>query len=153
MRLTQIGTDYITIDEDNINDQNLLNIPRVHLIHLCFFNPTKDKIMRVVRNYPKTNRYVIGDNIRTYNYVFKNTSKKYYVMNQPDTGIISFFRRNNKVLMNFQNLNVFEQQFILGVAFEDVLRNLEVIMIDKDSFEEKKEVLEKWNGNVIVQGN
>jgi hypothetical protein len=150
MRITRIGSDYISIDEDNINDEKLLEIPRVHIIYLCFFNPTKEKIEKAISLFPKTNRYVVSDNIRIYNYTFKYTSKKYYVMNGSGDGIITFFRKNNKVLMNLLNLSVFERQFVLEIIFEDILKNIEVVMMDRETFDEKKSLLDTWNGNVII---
>ena len=151
MKLTQIGSDYIKINEDNLYDEKLLSIPRVHLIKLDFFNPNEEKIRKVIRNFPKTNRYVIEDNIRIYNFILRGTSKKYYVSNIDGADVISFFRKNNKVLVNFFKLTEFEKVFLLSdKVFEDVLRNTEVIQIDKNIFDEKMEVLENWRGNVIV---
>ena len=151
MKLTQIGSDYIKINEDNMYDEKLLSIPRVHLIKLDFFNPNEEKIRKVIRNFPKTNRYVIEDNIRIYNFILRGTSKKYYVSNIDGADVISFFRKNNKVLVNFFKLTEFEKVFLLSdKVFEDVLRNTEVIQIDKNIFDEKMEVLENWRGNVIV---
>jgi hypothetical protein len=151
MKLTQIGSDYIRINEDNMYDENLLSIPRVHLIKLDFFNPNEDKIRKVIRSFSKTNRYVIEDNIRTYNFILRGTSKKYYVCNPIGADVISFFRKNNKVLVNFFNLSEFEKVFLLSdKVFGDVLRNTEVIQIDKDIFDEKMETLENWRGNVII---
>lgn len=151
MKLTQIGSDYIKINEDNMYDEKLLSIPRVHLIKLDFFNPNEEKIRKVIRNFPKTNRYVIEDNIRIYNFILRGTSKKYYVSNSGGADVISFFRKNNKVLVNFFKLTEFEKVFLLSdKVFEDVLRNTEVIQIDKDIFDEKMEILENWRGNVIV---
>ena len=151
MKLTQIGSDYIKINEDNLYDEKLLSIPRVHLIKLDFFNPNEEKIRKVIRNFPKTNRYVIEDNIRIYNFILRGTSKKYYVSNSDGADVISFFRKNNKVLVNFFKLTEFEKVFLLSdKVFEDVLRNTEVIQIDKNIFDEKMEVLENWRGNVIV---
>ena len=146
MRTTDIGTDYVRIDEDSIN--SFLGVERVHIIELLFFKPTERKIKKVLQLYPKTNRYVISDNIRTYNYILKGTSKKYYVMNIQGAQLITFFKKNNKVLVN---LSEFEKQFLLiDDNFGDVLRNTEVIMIDQEIFAEKKSFLETWSGNVIV---
>jgi len=151
MQITRIGSDYITIDEDNIRSEELLNIPRVHLIKLDFFQPNETKVMKVISLFPKTNRYVIEDNIRIYNYILKRTSKKYYILNKEGIGLISFFRKNNKVLLNFMNVSEFEKQFLLSEGcFEDLLSNIEVILIDRDAYEEKKDILRNWNGNVII---
>jgi hypothetical protein len=151
MRITNIGTDYVRIDEDNIGDDDLLNIPRIHLIKLDFFKPTESKIEGVLSLFPKTNRFVISDNIKTYNYILRNTSKKYYIENEIGAKLITFFKKNNKVLCNFNNLTDFERTFLLSDdCFDDVLRNTEVIIIDQEVFEEKKSVLERWSGNVII---
>lgn len=149
MKITEIGSDYVKVDEDTID--KFLKVERVHIIELLFFKPTENKVKRVLDLYPKTNRFVISDNIRTYNYILKGTSKKYYVMNIPGAQLITFFKKNNKVLVNFNNLSVYEQQFLLmNDVFGDVLRNTEVIMIDQEIYEEKKSFLESWSGNVII---
>ena len=151
MKVTRIGSDFISIDEDNLDDEKLLSIPRVHIIKLNFLKPTKQKVERVLDLYYMTNRFVIEDNIKIYNYILRSTNKKYYIENTPGARLISFFRKNNKVLVNFNNLNLFERQFLLSeVCFEDVLKNTEVIMLDKSSYDEKKEVLKGWSGNVII---
>jgi hypothetical protein len=151
MKITKIGSDYISVDEDNVNDRKLIEIPRVHIIKLDFFKPTKEKILRVIENFPKTNRFVIKDNIRIYNYILRSTNKKYYIENSSGAKIISFFRKNNKVLVNFHNLDVFEKQFLLSDnCFDDVLTNAEVIVINQEIYEEKLPILEKWSGNVVI---
>ena len=151
MRITNIGSDYILIDEDNFDDVKLLGIPRVHLIKLDFYKPTEEKVRKVLELYPKTNRYVIENNIKTYNYILRGTSKKYYIENSIGSKIITFFKKNNKVLVNFHNLTEYEQQFLLSEdCFEDVLRNTEVIIINQEMFDDRKDVLEKWSGNVII---
>ncbi len=151
MKLTQIGSDYIGISESNLYDQNLMDIPRVHLIKLGFFDPTESKVKQVLRNFPKTNRFVIEDNIRIYNFILRGTSKKYYVSNTEGSNVISFFRKNNKVLVNFHNLDEYEQAFMLSdKVFQDVLKNTEVIHISKSIFDEKMEILENWRGNVVI---
>lgn len=72
-------------------------------------------------------------------------------MNIPGAQLITFFKKNNKVLVNFNNLTTFERQFLLiDDNFGDVLRNTEVIMVNQEIFEEKKTFLETWSGNVII---
>jgi hypothetical protein len=150
MRITQIGSDFITITEDNLYNEELRDIPRVHLIKLAFFSPTEEKVKKVLSFYPKTNRFIIEENIRTYNYILKWTNKKYYIQNKQGVGLISFFRKNNKVLLDFSKLSPHETHFILNYCFEDILKNLEVIMITNEIYEEKEEILKLWNGNVIL---
>ena len=150
MKFTALGSDYIAITEDNLKNEKLLSLPRVHLIKLMFFSPTEEKIKTVLSLYPRTNRFVIEDNIRIYNNSLKRTNKKYYVMNMPGIGFISFFRKNNKVLLNIENLSVFEKQFVLKVCLDDVLRNIEVIQLNREDFLEVEGKFDRWNGNVIL---
>ena len=150
MKFTELGRDYIAVTEDNIKNEKLLSLPRVHLIKLMFFNPTEEKIKTVLSLYPRTNRFVIEDNIRIYNNTLKRTNKKYYVMNMPGIGFISFLRKNNKVLLNIENLSVFEKQFVLKVCLDDVLRNIEVIQLNREDFLEVEGKFERWNGNVVL---
>ncbi|HRR48608.1 MAG TPA: hypothetical protein P5293_01320 [Bacteroidales bacterium] len=150
MKLTVIGSDYIVINEDNLRDENILKIPRVHLIELAFQDPTKEKIEAVLTLYSKTNRFVISDNIRIYNALLKQTAKKYYVKNTAGVGLISFFRKNNKVLLDTIVLSEQEKSFVLDTLLPDILRNIEVIRVSKSDFEKYKAKLEPWNGNVIV---
>ncbi len=154
MRITNVGSDFIRIDEDNIDDQKLLSIPRVHIIKLDFFKPTETKIKKVINLYSKTMRFVIENNIKTYNYILRGTNKKYYVENYPGSDMITFFKKNNKVLCNFNNLRDIENKFLLtDFVFGDVLRNTEVIIINQVNFEERKSQLEPWSGNVIISNN
>ena len=153
MKITKIGSDYIIIDE-NVIDSGLSRfkkIPRVHLIKFNFAHPTETLVNRVIDEFPKTQRFVIDDNVKIYNSILRRTSKKYYVMNKIGAEIISFFRKNNKILLNFNNLSLEEQNFFLmdGV-FDDVLKNTEVIAINKDMHDMKMEVLDKWKGNVVI---
>lgn len=154
MRITVVGTDYIEVDEENYSSEIFQKISRVHLIKLNFTMPTYDLIDQVLYLFPKTNRFVIEDNIRQYNSILRKTEKKYYVMNKQGSDIISFFRKNNKILFNFMNLTEEEKDFFLmeGI-FEDLLRNTEVIAITKMIYDEKIETLDKWKGNVIIADN
>ena len=150
MKLTQIGSDYIIVNETNLKDEKLVNIPRVHLIEMAFEDPTKEKVDAVFALYPKTNRFIIADNIRFYNGILKNTSKKYYVKNTTGIGLISFFRKNNKVLLDITSLEDSERKLILGQLLPDVLKNVEVIKLSQSDFAICKTVLETWDGNVII---
>ncbi len=154
MRITSIGSDYISVNEENYGSDAYQSISRVHLIKLDFAMPTLDLVNQVLHLFQKTNRFVIEDNIREYNSILRRTEKKYYVMNQIGADIISFFRKNNKILLNFMNMSKEERDFFLmeGI-FEDVLRNTEVIGVSKRIYDEKMEVLDKWKGNVIIIGN
>jgi len=152
MHITRIGSDFVTISEDNLYDELLTQIPRVHLIKLEFEDPTEDKVKKVLSRFPTTKRFIIDTDIRFYNFILKRTSRKYYVMNNVGDELISFFRRNNKVLLNFFRLSDEQKTFALSKrTFEDILKNVEVIMINKETFHENKEVLEEWNGNVIIK--
>lgn len=151
MIVTSTGTDYVRIKEDTIYDENLLSIQRIHLIELNFEYPTERKINQVLKLYPRTNRFVIKDNIRIYNSVFRSTSKKYYVSNVKNVDIISFFRKNNKILINFNYFNKFETEFFTKDSiFNDLLKNVEVININEKIFDEKILILNLWRGNVII---
>lgn len=150
-RITNIGTDYLCLDESNYLNSKLQKIPRIHLIKLEFNSPDKEKINRTIQLFPKTNRFVVENNIREYNFILKNTSKKYYVMNKRGIDIISFFRKNNKILLNFLNVDKEAERFLLyDKNFIDVLRNTEVIAIDREIYDEKMEILDDWTGNIII---
>jgi len=151
MRITAIGSDLINVNEENYDSDAFQDIPRVHLIKLDFAMPTYELVREVLYLFPKTNRFIVEDNIRDYNSILRRTEKKYYVMNKEGAEIISFFRKNNKILFNFMNLTKEERDFFLmdGV-FEDLLKNTEVISITKKIYDEKIEVLDKWKGNVVI---
>jgi len=151
MKITQMGKDYVVINEDNLESQEFLSIPRIHIIKLHFSNPTKEKIERVIYLYPKTNRFVIEDNIRFYNDQLKYRMKKFYVENPRDAHLISFFRKNNKILVNFNNLNPYEKEFLLSYdILQDLLKNVEVIQLYKEDYNKINNLLKDWDGNVII---
>jgi hypothetical protein len=82
----------------------------------------------------------------------KVTAKKFYVENRVGDGIISFFRKNNKVLLNFSKLADDEKSFVMNPRIlSDILRNVEVVQMGKDDFPVVKNLLENWNGNVIIE--
>jgi len=152
MLITKIGSDYITINEENIKDEQLLKIDRVHLIKFDFKQPSIEKVEAVMVLWNKTNRFVIANNIKIYNDILKRTVKKYYVENTSYDNLITFFRRNNKVLLNVCNLTEHDKSFVLNKnTLSDVLKNIEVIQIEKECYNMYSSIFKKWNGNVIIQ--
>ncbi len=153
MRLTQIGRDYVVVNEENLKDKELIDIPRIHLIKLSFDTPNKEKIEGVLQLFPRTNRFVIDRDIKTYNDVLKYSTKKFYVENRVGASLISFFRKNNKVLVNFNRLRDIERDFLLSeFVLPDMLRNVEVIQITRSDFDKSYKYLEIWDGNIILEG-
>jgi hypothetical protein len=152
MKITKPEIDYIIINENNVEKlkQNKGN-EKIHLIKLNFIEPTEEKIFDVINTFTKTNRYVISNNIKIYNDTIKKTGKKYYVENRNLIPLISYLRKNNKILINYMNLQKNERELMLETnIFDDTLKNVEVILIDSYIFEQKRDCLEKWNGNVIL---
>lgn len=150
--ITVPGKDIIVVDEQSY-ENNVSYDYKVHLIRLKFDNPNDDKMRWVIDTFKKTNRYVIDTiNIRYYNYYLKRTNLKYYIINilQDWKGIVSFFKKNNKVLFDITKLSDFERLFVMNVALEDVLANAEVILISKEDYTDKQKVLEQWKGDVII---
>ncbi len=152
MKLTKIGVDYVTINEDFLKNEDSSKYQKIHIINLEFSSPTKEKVEAVLNLFNKTNRYVISNNIRFYNDILKYTTKKYYVMNNVGNTLITFLRKNNKVLLNVSNLSAVEINMIMQKSImEDVLRNIEVIMLKRKIYNVIDDILENWNGNVIIQ--
>lgn len=152
MILTKPGRDIIVVADKEYEENIIVEREKIHLIKLEFEDPTYDQLEWVMQTYASTNRYIIKDNINTYNNFFKFNRKKYYVENNFNDGIFSFFKKNNKVLLNFNSLRNYVKDFLLQKdVFKDVLRNLEIIEIDQNIYENKKIFLSKWNGNVIIR--
>lgn len=105
----------------------------------------------VLNKFYDTRRFVISNNVRFYNYYFKNSNFKYYVENQKGMHLISFLRKNNKVLLNVNNLCYLEKQFFMEGALDDILENVEIIAISSYDFDKIWTVLQRWHGNVIIE--
>lgn len=149
MIISKPQRDFLIIDEDWIQYNKNLPIHRkVHIVQLAFEDPTEDKIEFVLDKFKRTNRFIITDNIRFYNYYFKQTRKKYYVENPKDDNFITFLRKNNKILINFETLNSIKD--LVEKQLEDLLRNTEVIKINKEILYKYEEIFETWSGNAIV---
>ena len=150
MLITKPGYDIITVTENDYN--NIVSKEKVHLVRIDYDNPTDEKIDWVLNSYKLTNRFVIKDNIRFYNDYFKKNNKKYYVENGYNAGIFSFFKKNNKILLNVNILRNDIKNFILkNYIFRDILKNLEIIQINDEIFNDKSKILSEWNGNVIIE--
>lgn len=150
MKITNVGSDYIVISEANLADQSLLRIPKIHLIKLDFKNPTKEKVEYVLSTFKNTNRLIIDSNIKFYNSLLKNTSKKYYVANNEGDTLVTFFKRNNKVLLDTTKLSPLEKAFVFSVALEDVLQNTEVIIVPEKNYRDNPGPYNTWSGNLIL---
>lgn len=151
MIITRPGQDIISVEENVIETCLPDTSKKIHIIRLDFEDPTEEKMDVVMNNYPLTNRFVIKDNIKFYNWFFKTKNKKYYVENPYNVGIFSFFKKNNKILLNFHRIRYDVKKFLIkDHVFRDILRNLEIIEIDDEIFEDKQQMLSEWNGNVIV---
>lgn len=152
MKLTSIGTDFVTINEQNFDTLSKNANEKIHLIKLEFDEPTKEKILSVVNTFTKTNRYVISNNIKTYNDTLKTTGKKYYIENSIGANLISYLRKNNKILLNFNNLRPNECELMLdNKILVDLLHNVEVIKIPKKVFEKYSTIFNAWDGNIILE--
>lgn len=152
MKTTQLGSGYLEIDEDFLNMIIEPVEEKIHLIKLKFKEPNQEKILTTFKLFPKTNRFIVSDNIRVYNSIFKATMKKYYVENQYlDNNIISFFKKNNKICFNFTKIiNSDIKKFILDELLEDILKNVEVIKVNDIIFKKYHSILKNWYGNVII---
>jgi hypothetical protein len=150
--ITVPGKDIIVVNEKSYKEGVLFDY-KVHLVRLKFEDPNDDKMKWVSRVFKRTNRYVVdAEHIRYYNYYLKKTNLKYYIINTPYnwSGLISFFKKNNKVLLDFTKLSLFEKQFVLNVALEDVLANTEVILIEQDDYELFLGIFNQWKGDIII---
>jgi hypothetical protein len=154
MKITVPGKDVIKVsDDDFYNNKIIVSKNKIHLIKFDFINVTSEKIKWVLNKYPKTNRFIINNNIKIYNNILKKINKKYYIENNKNLSLISFFKKNNKVLLNFLNLDKKTFDFIINNCFDDVLYNTEVIYISNEIYEKKKSILDLWKGNVIIKNN
>lgn len=151
MKITVINEDFVTITEQNITDLTENTEKKIHLIKLNFAEPTKEKVLSVINTFTKTNRYVISNNIKIYNDILKTTGKKYYIENEKNTNLISYLRKNNKILLNFNNLRQNELDLLLDEKILlDMLRNVEVIMIQASIYEKYCTIFNSWDGNIIL---
>ena len=154
MKITKLGSDIITVNDNTLLEVNECK-KKIHLIRLMITHPNTEKMDWLLSVYNRTKRFVIDiEYIKFYNYFFKKTNMKYYVINTDKyyTGLVSFFKRNNKVLLNTTVLNDIEQEFVF-TSLIDILSNLEIIMIDKEKFLKYKSIFSKWNGDVIIKEN
>lgn len=152
MKIAYYGKEYLEVDESWLEQNNVPIKRKVHLVKLKFQEPTYEKINKVLEMLPETKRFIVQDNVRIYNYVFKYTLKKYYVENcYDDYRFFSFLKGNNKILINFTKfINSDVKTFLLNHLLEDIIKNVEVIKMNKTDFINNRELLESWSGNVIL---
>jgi hypothetical protein len=150
------GKDVLVVDDNNYH--SMLNYDkRFHILKINFSNDIVERTKNIV-HILNVNRFII-DNIREdvklYNSIFRNMiGKKYYVKNQELGGnLISFFRKNNKVVFSFPDIEdnqVWFDFFNEPKVFKDVLTNCEVVIMREAQFNEKKPFMRYWRGNVII---
>lgn len=151
MKIAEIDKDYIVINEQNMYDYKKDETRKIHLIKLTFKNPTKEKIYQIFDVFFNTKRFIIEDNIKFYNYIFRTTRRKYYVENKKEDDLITFFKRNNKVLLNINSLTKENKNYILNTNLTGILKNIEVIFININDYEKYKDKFINWNGNIILE--
>lgn len=152
MKLTEIGRDLIVITEADLGPECISETDnKIHLIKFAFESPTAEKVLTIIGKFPSTNRFIISDHIKIYNDILKTTAKKYYIQNRVNQdGLISFFRKNNKVFLSIPSLLYEDASFVLGHALDDILKNLEIIMIEQEDYERNIDSFRYWKGNVVL---
>ncbi len=151
MIITRQGKDIISVTNEDFENNNVISKNKVHLIKILFSYPDEEKLDWLTESYPRTNRFVVSNNIKFFNWYFKTKTKKFYVENNGNSRLFSFFKKNNKILLNFNILDSTTKNFILqDHVFSDILQNLEIIQLNEEIFMEKTHILDKWNGNVII---
>lgn len=153
MIITNHKEDYIEVDERWLIDNHHVTERKVHLVKLCFQYPCVEKLEQVLDLLPKTNRFIVCDNIKIYNDFFKKTRKKYYVENSltDEARFVSFLRKNNKILLDITKVtNTILRYFIFELTWDDILKNVEIIKMSKEDYAMYGCRLHEWSGNVIV---
>lgn len=153
MIISKYREDYIEVDEYWLRTNENIIQKKIHLVKISFSSPNEEKLDQLLYILPKTNRFIIDNNIKLYNDYFKKTKKKYYVENtfKDQERFISFLRKNNKILIDFTKIESFNLKHVLfELAWEDLLNNIEILKISKVDFELYKSHLSNWDGNVII---
>lgn len=153
MIISKYKEDYIEVDEMWLKNAENIIYRKIHLVKICFKSPTEDKLEQLLYILPKTNRFIIEDNIKIYNDFFKKTKKKFYVENthKDEFKFISFLRKNNKILLDFTKIKNFNLTHVLcELVWEDLLNNVEIIKMKKSQFILYSDALASWDGNVIL---
>ncbi len=163
MRVAEEGVNYLVIKQ--LEDPTSLPEPaegesKFHLIRLDLRDPTEEKMDQIFAAYPDTKRYIVSDYIRFYNNQFKNRrDKKFYVQNRRDDNVFVFFKKNNKIAVNLDNLRDAELKLLVQ-DFIVVLQYIEVLVATRETWkhlydlkgkEMTEEILHSWKGNVIFE--
>ena len=149
MRLAIKGKHFVEVTEEDLATLTS-PIEKVHLLKISFDFPTKEKLYHVLNTYEDTYRFIIDKYVDFYNKFFLFNKKKYYVENTKKDGLVSFFKRNNKVCFNFTVLNINMQQYCIQNV-QDILSNAEVIILDENLLGILDKDLQSWSGDVIVK--
>jgi len=161
MRVAEEGVNYLVIRElDNLPIKPAEGEAKFHLLRLDLNDPTPDKLDQIFGLYPDTKRFIVSDYIRFYNNHFKNRrDKKFYVQNRRDDNVFVFFKKNNKIAVNLDNLRDTELKLLVQ-DFIVVLQYIEVLVATKRTWKKLyaikgkhliEEILHSWKGNVIFE--
>jgi len=153
MIISKYKEDYIEVDEHWLRINEDVIQKKIHLVKLDFKYPTEEKLDQLLYILPKTNRFIIENNVRFYNDYFKKTKKKFYVENsfKDQKRFISFLRKNNKILLDFTKIDSLSlKHILLELNWEDLLNNIEILKISFVDFELYRSRFSQWDGNIII---
>lgn len=153
MIVSKYKEDYIEVDEHWLRVNEDVIQKKIHLVKLQFKYPTEEKLDQLLYILPRTNRFIIENNIRVYNDYFKNTKKKFYVENsfKDQERFISFLRKNNKILLDFTKItSTHLKHILLESNWEDLLSNIEILKISYTDFKLYESHFSQWDGNIII---
>jgi len=153
MKFTLSGRDVISLTDETLKDCKIPSDQKIHLIKIDITSPSPKAIEAITMMFPNTNRYIISanSNIKVFNDTFKRLTKKYYVENETNSRLVSFLRKNNKVLLNVAKLSPHDYTFVDNESvLVDLLWNVEVMSVPIKFYESWKPLFTNWPGNLIL---
>jgi hypothetical protein len=160
MRVAEQGKNYAVIRSVEDLPRPAEGESKFHLIKLELEDPTEEQVNRVFQEYPETKRFIVNAYIRFYNGIFKRErTRKFYVENRKDDNLFVYFKKNNKIAVNLDNLRPVEFELLADDLFL-VLNYVEVVVATAKAWKrlyelkgEKvtEEIIRNWKGNVVFE--